>query len=219
MNPLSGLLRYLALGLLLLTLAGCEETRFESPLGDNIETCDTRWKGLWLNPKGDDREAEGLFVDAECRLLVITQPEKGGPLKPVHVPLNFVHAGGKDYVVVADDQLKGLVDLDPPPAVTPKPARSYFFARYRLRGDRLEIYYADTQRIAKLLIDDKLRGTLSKTPGTLHAYVMGDRATMLDIVRRLPVFADKPGAVLARSTQSLEDYERDLLRRQRHDRR
>ena len=34
---------------LLLTLAGCVETRFESPLGDNIETCDAGWKGLWVS--------------------------------------------------------------------------------------------------------------------------------------------------------------------------
>ena len=39
----------------LASLCGCTETRFESPLGDNIETCDTRWKGLWTVDKIDRR--------------------------------------------------------------------------------------------------------------------------------------------------------------------
>ena len=42
--------------LLVLLLAGCVETRFESPPGDNIETCDARWKGLWI---GADAKRRG----------------------------------------------------------------------------------------------------------------------------------------------------------------
>jgi len=40
-------------------LSACVETRFESPLGDNIETCDTAWKGVWLEPGDDGRRVDG----------------------------------------------------------------------------------------------------------------------------------------------------------------
>ena len=36
-------------------LGGCVETRFAAPLGDNIETCDARWKGLWLDQEEQRR--------------------------------------------------------------------------------------------------------------------------------------------------------------------
>jgi len=109
----------------LLLLAGCTETRFESPLGDNIESCDVRWKALWLAQDGEARErGEGAFhVDDECRFQMLDQTEPGTPFKLIHVPLNFVHDGGNDYLVVSDVQLKGLVKLPAPHAVSPTPEK------------------------------------------------------------------------------------------------
>jgi len=86
-------------------LSACVETRFESPLGDNIETCDTAWKGVWLEPGDDGRRVDGerhlsgFAVDDACAFTVIEQPEGGGPLKRTRVAINFVHAHGDDYVV------------------------------------------------------------------------------------------------------------------------
>ena len=97
-------------------LTACVETRFESPLGDNIETCDTAWKGLWLEPGDDGRRVDGehhlsgFAVDDACAFTVVEQLEGGGPLKRTRVPINFVHAHGDDYVVVSDAALHGLVD-------------------------------------------------------------------------------------------------------------
>jgi len=87
------------------------------------------------------------------------------------------------------------------------PDKSFFFARYVLRGDRLDIYQVDSARAAKLVIDGKLEGTVDKTQNELHVYVRGTRANMLDIVKTQPIFDDKPFS-LKRSRQSLEDYEK-----------
>lgn len=201
-------------------LAGCNETRFEAPLGDNIETCDVQWKGLWTpadEKPGDGPGAEhanAFFVDHECRFSVLDQPERGAPLKQIHVPLNFVHDGGNHYLVVSDAQLKGLVKLDPPHAVAPVPEKSFFYARYRTHGSRIDLYDVDAERVAKLILDAKLDGTIDKTATELHVYVRGNRQAMLDMVRRHAIFADKP-VTLVRSDLSVEAYEKALLERQR----
>lgn len=209
----------LALAFLLLLSAGCVETRFESPPGDNIETCDTRWKGLWI---GADEQRRGeldlddvaaFHVDANCEFSVLDQAEPGGPLKRVHVPLNFVHAQGRDYIVVADTSLAGLVTLQPPHGIDPPPRKSFFFARYRVRGDRIQLFTVDSKRAAQLVIDGKLDGTVDKTRNGLRVYVQGDRARMLRALREHSIFEDKPTLELVRSKQGLDAFERSLRRR------
>ncbi|MEO8670258.1 MAG: hypothetical protein ABI411_03015 [Tahibacter sp.] len=205
--------------LAVVAVSGCVETRFESPLGDNIESCDVHWKGLWI---GDEPEkasdganhVSAFQVDDECRFLVLDQVENGGPLKPIHVPLNYVHDRGNDYLVVSDAQIKGLVEIPPPYAIEPKPEKSFYFARYRVRGDRIELYDVDSEKVAKLVIDAKAEGTINKTGTDLHVYVRGNRAQMLELVRKYPIFVDK-ASVLVRSNQSVEDFEKSLIARQR----
>ena len=201
---------------LLLALAGCTETRFESPIGDNIETCDTGWKGLWTEPDdASNRSHPGnpeaaFYVNDACEFIVLDQPEQKGPLKQIHVPVNYVHADGRDYVVVADNTIKGLADVKAPHGITPAPEKSFFFVRYKLRGDRLELNQVDSERTAKLVIDGKLDGTVDKTQNELHVYVRGTRAKMLEIVRTQPIFEDK-SFKFARSRQTLEQYEKSML--------
>ena len=198
-----------------LMLAGCVETRFESPIGDNIETCDAGWKGLWVDADASNRDLPdksdaAFYVNDACEFIVLDQPEAKGPLKQIHVPINYVHADGRDYVVIADNAIKGLADVKPPHGVTPVPEKSFYFARYKLRGDRLELYQVDSERIAKLVIDGKLDGTVDKRQNELHVYVHGTRAQMLEIVHAQPIFADKPFK-LVRSRQTLEQYEKSML--------
>jgi hypothetical protein len=190
-------------------LTGCTETRFEAPLGDNIETCDVRWKGLWTDPESN--EATAIYVDNECHFILADQPEKGGPLKRVHVPMNYVHVDGKDYLVVADTSLKGVVDVKPPYAIEPAPAKSFYFARYRLRGDSVEITQVNSQRAAQLVIEGKLEGTVSKTANELHVFIRGDRARMLEIVRKQPIFDDEKPTKLVRHKETLDEFEQALL--------
>jgi len=207
-----------ALLLALALLAGCVETRFESPLGDNIETCDARWKGLWIGSEGNgelDLDAVTAFhVDDECAFSVIEQPEPGGAGKRVRVPLNSVHAHGRDYLIVADASLAGLVDLQPPHGIDPPPQRSFFFARYRVRGDRIELHPVDSKAVAKLVVDGELDGTLEKTRTVLRVYVRGSRAQMLAMVRKHAIFEKKPTLVLRRSPLDLDAFERALRERQ-----
>ena len=199
----------------LCAVSGCIETRFEAPLGDNIETCDVHWKGLWTGDKPESNTPGAFWIDDDCRFTVLDQPEKGGPFKQIHVPVNYVHDDGKDYLVVADNVLKGLVELKPPYGIDPLPAKSYFFARYRARNDRIEIYMVDDAHVAKLIVDGTLQGTVSKTANELHVYVRGDRAQMLEIARRDSIFADKSNTVLSRIKQTPAEYEQSVIQSQK----
>jgi len=208
---------------LLLTLAACTETRFESPPGDEIVACDPAWKGLWVDASAQASAGEpdelAFLVDQECRFLMLERPEKDGPPKQIHVPVNYVHDRGKHYLVIADNQLEGVVKLDPVHGVSPAPEKSFFIARYQIDRDRLRIYTIDAKRAAHLVIDDVLDGTGDSANNELHVFVRGDRAKVLDIVRNQKIFEDKPGAEVRRIKMSLEDYElkRSARRGGRHE--
>ena len=206
--------RIAALAIGVASLCACTETRFESPLGDNIETCDTRWKGLWTVEKSPKDDAGAFWIDNECRFTVLDQPERGAPFKQIHVPVNYVHDKGKDYLVIADASLKGLVELKAPYGIDPAPQKSFFFARYDVRGNRIELSDVNSEAVAKLVIDGKLQGTVSKTPNELHVYVRGDRSAMLEIVRGSAIFAGKPGLVLERANQTPSQYEQSVIQAQ-----
>ncbi len=197
------------------SLAGCVETRFESPLGDNIETCDPHWKGVWADPESSD-EPSAIYVDDECHFMVLDQPEKSGPIKRIHVPMNYVHADGKDYIVVADSSLKGLVELKPPYGIDPAPEKSFFFARYQIHGDRLDVNQVDSERVAKLVIDGKIDGSVSKTGNDLHVFVRGNRARMLEIVRTQSIFQTKSQTKLVRRNQTVDEFEQSVIHAQRN---
>jgi hypothetical protein len=208
--------RCLALLAACLALSACVETRFESPLGDNIETCDARWKGLWFDAdetaKDRDRGVTAFHVNDGCEFTLIEQPEPGGALKRTHVPINFVHAGGDDYVVVSDAAVRGMVDLKPPYDIDPPPQKTFFFAKYRVRGDRIEVRKVDSAKTARLVIDGVTEGTVQKGRNELHVFVRGGRAQMLELVRRHDLFESEPSMRFKRSTQDLQDFERSLAK-------
>ena len=207
------LLRFLLAGIALAS-AGCVETRFESPLGDNIETCDAGWKGLWIgvdDRKDQAKDATAFYVNDECQFIVIDRPEPNGPLKQIHVPVNYVHADRKDYIVVADTAIRGLVELKPPHGVKPAPEKSFFYARYRLRGDRIDLFQVDADKTAALVLDGKVGGTVDKSQNELHVYVTGSRAQMLDLVKSHDIFDEKKPVRLVRSKETLEQFEKSVL--------
>jgi hypothetical protein len=205
-------LRMIMLASLVVALGACTETRFESPPGDEIVSCDPGWKGLWVdasaNASADEPDELAFLVDQECRFIYLERPEKDGPPKQIHVPVNYVHDHGKHYLVIADNQLEGVVNLAPVHGIKPAPAKSFFIARYELSGDHLRIYQVDTKRTAHLVVDDAIDGTIDAAHNELHVFIQGDRAKILDILRKQKIFEQKAGAEVRRIKLGLEDYER-----------
>lgn len=207
-------MRGLLLALSVLVLAGCVETRFESPPGERIQRCDEAWKGVWLD-RSEDSQIAGLLVDEQCRSFLLSQLEDGGPLRQAPVPLNYVEHRGQRYVVVADASLQDLVTLPAVHGVTPVPTRNFFIARYRLRGSKLEIHKVDDRAAARMIIDGVLEGTVSSTLNELHVYVRGTREDMLRIVETPGLFERKASIMLERSRRTLAEIEAELMRARR----
>ncbi len=203
--------------LIALLFSGCVETRFESPLGNDIKACDPRVKGLWVDPDDPLHASSAVFVDDKCRVQILVQTEPATPLRQVHLPVNFVHLDKQDYLVVADAELANVTDVPPVFGIDPVPKRSFFFVRYRVRGSRLELTPVNTAALAKLVIDGKLDGTVSSTNHELHVFIRGDRDRMLDVVRQQPVFKNSEPLVAERRDQGIADYERDVLAKQRRE--
>jgi hypothetical protein len=107
-----------------------------------------------------------------------------------------------------------MVELNPPHGIDPVPEKSFFFTRYSIHGDRIELDQVDSERVAKLVIDGKLEGTIDKQSNELHVYVRGNRARMLEIVRTQPIFETGKPTVLARRKQTVDEFEQELLKAQ-----
>ncbi|MBK8124887.1 MAG: hypothetical protein IPK54_15215 [Dokdonella sp.] len=138
----------------------------------------------------------------------LERPEKDAPPKQIHIPINFVHDRGKHYLVIADNQLAGLVDLDPVHGITPPPEKSFFLARYQRSGDRLRIFQVDSRKAARLVIDKALEGTVDSSANELHVYIKGSPQEVLEMLRKQDLFEDKSDTVVKRSTLDLDEYER-----------
>ena len=204
-------MKRLAALLALLALSGCNVTRFESPPGDALDSCDTRWRGLWIAHEDDGELGDAaIHVDEACRLMMLDQAERGGPVKSVHMPSNFARVGRDDYVVVSDLALKPLYELGPVPGVSEQPARTFVLMRYRFRGERLELYDIDDQKVALLVVDGSIEGTVLKSHDGLQVYVQGDRARIAKVLAAHKLYDDKP-TVLERSDWTPEQFERELI--------
>lgn len=205
--------RLTALGLIacLMWLTACSETRFESPPGQNIALCDTHLAGLWLAVDSKPGELDGFDIDPECRTRILTRTEAGGPVQAIRVPVNFVHQRGKHYVVVADEALKGLVELPPIHGVNPVPKRNFFIVRYEVHGDRLRLFNVDDRGAAHAILDGTLEGTISSTLDELHVYVRGSREQILLALDTPGLFERKASSVLRRRDVTLEEAMREKL--------
>ncbi|MGA9422287.1 MAG: hypothetical protein WBW61_07975 [Rhodanobacteraceae bacterium] len=186
-------------GLLALTAGACEETRFATPPGADLADCDPAWKGLWLADDASDDRPEGIQVDAQCRLSVIETESPGAVPKRTPIALRYAAIAGRKYVVASQSALKPLFDLPPPYAIDPPPMDAYFLARYRVSADRIELFRVDNAKVAKLVIDGKLDGTVSKTDNELHVFVRTNAAGLVDLLKRENIFTDTPGIVALRS--------------------
>lgn len=198
--------RWCLLGAVGLVLAACTETRFESPPGDQLETCDARWKGTWDEIDADagakaNREP-AVEVDANCTLTLLDENKDGGAIKRQPVAAHFAHVDGNDVLVATDSAIKALVALDPPYGVDPTPKESYFLARYRVHGDRIDLYAVDSAHVAKLVIDGIVEGSVDKRRRELHVFVSGTRAQVLALMRNHAIFEGKPSLSLVRSVKT-----------------
>ena len=82
--------------------------------------------------------------------------------------------------------------------------------RYRFRGDRLELHDIDDRKVALLVVDGSIEGTVLKSDDGLQVYVQGDRARIAKVLSTHKLYEDK-ATVLERSDWTPEQFERELI--------
>lgn len=201
-----------------LLLGACSVSRFEAPLGDKLDTCDPHWKGLWIGEDhsgkpGDEKDAAGIYVDPACRFFMLDQEGPGKPLRPTEIAVQYATVGREQYLVFSDAALKPVEDLGPVPGMNEPPEKTFLYFRYRVHGDRIDVFDVDHEKLAHWILDDKIKGHLLKTSGTLSNFVRGDAKTMVAVVSKFDLFEHKPMVVLQHRDQTPEQFEAELTAR------
>ena len=191
--------RLACLGLLalLLGLAGCSTTVFESlPTGTTTD-CDPAWPGRWepVGTADDPMKPQGAVeIAADCRSTTTK-----GETKPVH--LTLVDTGAGQYLQLHNDSGK-------PDCVGDGNTRcGAALLRYERDGDTMRLYDADHAWIAAAIKAKKIdghseradtRGMKTKEP-TYNNFIAGDGKRIARLLRKYPeLFVREPLMVLRR---------------------
>lgn len=187
----------LALTILLLGLAGCSTTVFESLPTGTATDCDPAWPGRWQPAAGADdalKPKDAVEISADCR----TATTKG-ETKPMR--LTLVDTGKGRYLQLHNDSGE-------PDCIGEGKARcGAVLLRYERDGDTIRLYDADHARIAAAIKDRKVDGYTERADGkelktsepTFRNFVAGDGKRIAKLLRKHPdFFAGEPLMVLQR---------------------
>lgn len=185
-------------------LAGCEQTRFESLPGEQIESCDPRWVGNWRFVSFEDDDEDDVVhvsINADCTEVRTIEE---GKQEDLGATLRFARVG--NLAIIAT-----MLDEDSPKADGDEAKRppGYHYFRYQVRRDRITLYDVDHRRVAHWLIDGKLRGSTEFTSGqpggrrlrhgeTLDNFITGDAQAMASAARLHSLFKRRPYIALIR---------------------
>lgn len=182
---------------LLLGLAGCSTTVFESlPTGTTTD-CDPAWPGRWepVGSADDPMKPQGVVeIAADCRSTTTK-----GETKPVHLTLIDTRAG--QYLQVHNDSGK-------PDCIGDANTRcGATLLRYERDGDTMRLYDPDHAWIAAAIKDKKIdgysargdtQGVKTKEP-TYQNFVAGDGKRIATLLRKhRELFTAEPLMVLRR---------------------
>ena len=191
--------RLACLGLLalLLGLAGCSTTVFESlPTGSTTD-CDPAWPGRWepVGTADDPMKPQGVVeIAADCRSATTK-----GETKPVH--LTLIDTGAGQYLQLHNDSGK-------PDCVGEGNKRcGAALLRYERDGDSMRLYDADHAWIAAAIKAKKIdghseradtKGMKTKEP-TYNNFIAGDGKRIAKLLRQHPqLFVREPLMILRR---------------------
>jgi hypothetical protein len=154
------------LSLLAAMCGGCETVVFQAP-PVAAEACDAALVGNWLsvgdNP-GNAGEVE-LRIGADCTLLFV-EHDKGAPREGEPTPLHVGRDGRIAYAWVdarwADQRMALSPEAKKAEASSAFAAGDIVLMQYRVSGRRLELRNADPKQFAHRVIDDAIKGTVTR---------------------------------------------------------
>jgi hypothetical protein len=187
----------LALLALLLGLAGCSTTVFESLPAGTTTDCDPAWPGRW-QPAGSSNDAmkpDGVVeIAADCRSAVTK-----GERKPMRLTLVDTRAG--QYLELHNES------GEPDCIGKGKTLCGHVLFRYERDGDTLRLYDPDHAKVAAAIAKKTIPGhselpdpkELKSSEPVFRNFVAGDGKRIEKLLRKHPeFFASEPLMVLQR---------------------
>lgn len=185
---------------LLLGLAGCSTSVFESiPTGSTTD-CDPAWPGLWqpVTSPGDANKPQGtLEISADCRSA--TSKDDAKP-KPLHLTLITTNTG--QYLQVHND------DGNPDCIGDGKAHCGYVLVRYEREGDTIRLYDPDHARVANIIATGRIKGfseppdarQMKTSEPTFRNFIAGNGRQVAKLLRQQPdLFVAEPLVILHRT--------------------
>ncbi len=198
MSRLAGII----MSALLLGLAGCSTTVFESVPTGTATDCDPAWPGRWQPlAMADDagKPKDMLEISPDCR--TATTKSEGKP-KPMHLTLIKTRAG-QQYLQIHND------DGQPDCIGAGKAHCGYVLMRYEREGDTIRVYDPDHARVAAAVNKGSIKGFSERADGKelktsepIHRnFLAGDPVKIEKLFRQHPeIFNAQPFIVLHRVT-------------------
>lgn len=187
----------IALSALLMGLAGCSTTVFESAPTGSATDCDPAWPGRWQPMgMGDDatKPKDVLEISADCRTAT-TKSEA----KPMHLTLFGTRAG--QYLQVHND------NGEPDCIGAGKAHCGFVLLRYERAGDIIRLYDPDHAWVAAAIAKGSLKGFSERDDGKeprtgkpVHRnFLAGDAGKIDKLLHRHPeLFNNEPLIVMQR---------------------
>ena len=187
----------LLLSILLLGLAGCSTTVFESLPSGATTDCDPAWPGHWqpmATQPGETQRQGVVEISADCR----TATTKG-EARPMR--LTLVDTGKARYLQLHNDS------GEPDCIGDGKAHCGAALLRYQRDGDTIRLYDADHAKVAAAIKGKKVDGHTERADGkelktsepTFRNFVAGDGKRIARLLRKHPEwFAGEPLMVLRR---------------------
>jgi hypothetical protein len=164
-------LRPLLLLPLFALLAACDETRFPlDPLGEP-RACDPSLAGVWRIVDDAEDAPEYIHVRADCDVRLL-RPAPGGEggleldaaaRPPIALSPAIGRVDGTLHVTLTDEDFHRAAEDAPGDTGHPGSTGGFHVYRLELRGDAASLLPVDHKAVAKAIIDERLRGSVSKT--------------------------------------------------------
>ncbi len=200
-------LRPALFALLALSLAACEQTRFESlPTGTQLD-CDQAWVGAWRVSAGEDDadEEPGYWVvRPDCKSYQ-TVEEDGASEEDDEFRFRYVKQDGNSYLAVAS--------RPDPKADDQAWENAFMLIRYEIRGeDSIRLYAIDDHRLAQWIVDYQINGRTKVSSGgadqkpgrrsnSINNLIYGDSAATDKVLGRRGAYKRKPWMLLERISE------------------
>ena len=202
--------RRLVAALVALALSACQSTMLENLPADAASECPAEWRGAWIALDADSgrHEDAGFVVDGACALTLV-EIHQGKPRELAFTP-RFARARGKQVVLFASGEAARMLEQDPPE----KPG--WYPFEWRRHDDVLVLRAPDHRRIATLVVNGALDGSVSWSKNDAFVFVAGDPPAIAQALDDERVsFGGEGGARAQRVGEARRDLDRALERAQR----